>query len=577
MKSRISYFNGTALRKDITRFSPIWGIYSVILLLYLLMSPTDRDASYARDIGYLINSMAVVNLIYAGVSAMFLFGDLFNSKLANALHALPMRREGWFLVHTVAGLLFCIVPNTLAALLSTFWLGQYSYIAFLWLAITVMQYLFFFGVGVLAAVCAGNRLGMAAVYGIINIISLIVMVLAQYLFMPLLYGIELNTEPFAFLCPVVHMVEGEYVLFDYNYQIDQVIFLGIDAPLWIYTGVTAAIGLVCLALSVLVYRRRHIERAGDFLSVKALAPVFLVIFTLGVGVIVYIIADEVAQLPAYLFLIIGLFVGFFIGRMFLERRVNVFHPKAFLGFGILTLALGIALAVTWLDPIGMTRYVPDTDEIESVYLYDGYLGGTDVDYLRHTLQLTDSSDLEAITEIHDSLIKERRSDYDFKCTLLYKLKDGRMVKRYYPVTVNSRAGQQLHPFFSSWEYIFRNDVTLSKLTGVLFNRYAGDQTLAIGYHPYSDAYGKDSNVLYYPEELDPDAAIKTLVDALRKDCDEGNLIQVYAYRQDEETGWLELSFQYSPGDYTTDSIALCKSATHTLTALDKLQYQAQNP
>ena len=36
MKLKTSFFNATVLKKDITRFAPVWGIYSVILLLNYL-------------------------------------------------------------------------------------------------------------------------------------------------------------------------------------------------------------------------------------------------------------------------------------------------------------------------------------------------------------------------------------------------------------------------------------------------------------------------------------------------------------------------------------------------------------
>ena len=46
------------------------------------------------------------------LTAQLLFGDLYHSRLCNALHAMPVTREGWFLTHSAAGLAFYayIVP-----------------------------------------------------------------------------------------------------------------------------------------------------------------------------------------------------------------------------------------------------------------------------------------------------------------------------------------------------------------------------------------------------------------------------------------------------------------------------------
>lgn len=49
---------------------------------------------------------------------MLLFGDLYNSRMCNALHAMPMRRETLFLTNVVSGLLFSMIPTAVMALLS---------------------------------------------------------------------------------------------------------------------------------------------------------------------------------------------------------------------------------------------------------------------------------------------------------------------------------------------------------------------------------------------------------------------------------------------------------------------------
>ena len=113
MKSRTSFFNLTVFRKDITRFAPAWGLYLVGMLMLV--------PSFAGGFGYSMGGIAyfgrtigvlsVVNILYAFVCAALLFGDLFNARLCNALHAMPMRREGWFLTHLARGMLVSMVPN----------------------------------------------------------------------------------------------------------------------------------------------------------------------------------------------------------------------------------------------------------------------------------------------------------------------------------------------------------------------------------------------------------------------------------------------------------------------------------
>ena len=118
MKSRTSSFNLTVFKKDLTRFAPAWAAYLIVLLLFLMGAMSENQAYYR------LNSMkdAIVivswaNLIYAAVVAQLLFGDLYNSRLCNALHAMPITREGWFVTHVASGLAFSFLPNLFVALL----------------------------------------------------------------------------------------------------------------------------------------------------------------------------------------------------------------------------------------------------------------------------------------------------------------------------------------------------------------------------------------------------------------------------------------------------------------------------
>ena len=147
MKSRTWFFNWAVLKKDITRFAPVWGCYTLFLLVFFLTGiRNDQKELLAATLADTMRDMSIVNLIYGGLCASMLLGDLFQSRMCNALHTMPMRREGWFYTHICAGLLFCLVPNVLAAVFQTVLLGKYFYVAPLWLAATVGQFLFFFGV-----------------------------------------------------------------------------------------------------------------------------------------------------------------------------------------------------------------------------------------------------------------------------------------------------------------------------------------------------------------------------------------------------------------------------------------------
>ena len=112
MTSATSFFNPRVLRKDLGRFAPVWALYTIALVLLgqMMTSGNLEPESYAMPVARSISSFSPVAMLYAGVCALVLFGDLYSGRMCNALHAMPMRREGWFATHSAAGILFGMIP-----------------------------------------------------------------------------------------------------------------------------------------------------------------------------------------------------------------------------------------------------------------------------------------------------------------------------------------------------------------------------------------------------------------------------------------------------------------------------------
>ena len=127
-----SFFNTTVLKKDLTRFLPLWVIYLILGLLIFSTTLGDMYFSVARFAANSLNWLSVVTMIYALITAQLLFGELFQSKLCNAIHALPVRREGLFFSHFAAGLIMQMGPNLAIALFGMLGLGRLWFVALLW-------------------------------------------------------------------------------------------------------------------------------------------------------------------------------------------------------------------------------------------------------------------------------------------------------------------------------------------------------------------------------------------------------------------------------------------------------------
>ena len=163
MQSKTSFCNGTILKKNLTRFAPLWLLYTLgLLLISTLMYLEDgQQFWFANRMGELIQYSGLINLFYAPAVAILLFGDLYNSKLCYGLHALPMKRSCWYRTHILSGLLFSLIPTAIMCglaiplLTNTCVVNGWQIGAWTFLGMN-LTYLCFFGIAVVS--CSANWL-----------------------------------------------------------------------------------------------------------------------------------------------------------------------------------------------------------------------------------------------------------------------------------------------------------------------------------------------------------------------------------------------------------------------------------
>ncbi|MBP3304452.1 MAG: hypothetical protein J6L24_00645 [Oscillospiraceae bacterium] len=529
MKSRTSFFKNI-LRKDILRFAPLWFIYLIGGILVML-SVTDsvRAANSARSLALTIGPFSVINLIYAALAAQLLFGDLFNSRLCNALHAMPMRRETWFAGHVVSGLCYSAVPHIIGALVLITRLGGYWYIALIWLLGMTLEYLFFFGLAVFSVFCTGNRFAMAAVYAILNFLSLIAWWFVATIYEPVIYGVAIPSDPFIHLCPVVFLCgrenmvlfEGVWETGDYTWK-----YLGLGEG-WGYLAVIAVIGGALLGDSLLMYRRRALERAGDFMAVKPLVPVFSVVYTLCVGAVFALFGDLISD-GYLLFLIIGIAVGYFTGQMLLQRTIKVFKPGAFVKLALLAaVMLGSVFAVK-ADPFGVARWVPEKEQVTKVVVSNS--NGFSA-HLDSTLVLEDAEEIEKIIQVHESILDNRDLEKDnsvYVLAIRYYLVNGTRAERVYQTCLTDTAYQILLSLYNQPEHI-------------------------LGYTDWTKYLNMVETIYVDRGAVTDKGACRELLEAVKADCEAGNMVQYWAFRNETKTDYcLGINIQVRTGIDTVE-------------------------
>ncbi len=462
MKSRQKFFDGTVLKKDITRFAPAWALYLIggVMIAVSVMAEGARYSTGPIDVpnalSQSIGLFGILNMIYAMIVSQLLYGDMFNSKLCNALHAMPLRREGWFLTHLVAGLLFSLVPNLVISLSIIPFMGEYWYAVFLWLLGMQLHYLFFFGLAVFSMFCTGSRFASITVYGLLNFLALLAVWFAYTIYVPMLYGLEVDTTAFLKFSPVCQLCT-DYEFFTvehlsscpcknatyyswYYSNFDHQHAWGGLGDGWDYLCILAALGVVFLALALVLYKKRRLESAGDFVAFRVMKPMFWVLFAMGFGGACQFFVSEMLGHDgdiAWVFLAIGLVLGYFMGQMLVERTVKIFKRRIFIQFGIFAVAFCLSLLATWLDPLGLTRYVPAADQVEKVYVigsnwtYEEILDREERGYPGRWYTATETEDIEQARQVHELLIEEGRGKSYSSVTVCYVLKNGHVVTRHY--------------------------------------------------------------------------------------------------------------------------------------------------
>jgi ABC-2 type transport system permease protein len=261
-----------------------------------------------------------------------------------------------------------------------------------------------------------------------------------------------------------------------------------------------------------LYRRRALETAGDFMSVRWLRPVFLLTYTLSAGAFLAMFGSVFNDVYL-IFLIIGIICGFFTGYMLLDRTIRVFRKGRILQLVILLAAIALSVWSVKIDLFGIVRWVPEADRVESIQ----------VDHGDDLLLITDPEEMDIILSAHRSFVdgNDQASGQYVNIRLRYTLQSGREVTRKYAVlSTDPNLVAMKKKIFSSPEAVFN-------LTGSWEDFKEGVYSIS-----YEDKYGKVT-------EFRANEQLDQLLEALYADCEAGTLAQGWAFHSDAATRTVE--------------------------------------
>lgn len=465
MTSKISCFDRAVFRRALKKTAPVWILYTLYeLLLPLRLFSFCRGVSSCTDdflvqiektiLGYARINASLLPFLLGGLLALVLFFWLFRAGTAYFYAALPVRRETLFLTNYLTGLLLCAAPALLSSLL--LWAVGAGFGAAVFVpamqvfTATMLGFLLFFSFAVLVCCVVGQMAAMPIVYVILNFTFFVLETIVRHLLFTFVYGMPYSQsstmQSFALhATPVLGLLQGGFRVQTDWLERDGMYYMEYAPRLegWSYLGMLAVLGLVFALCAFLLLKHREMERSGDVIAVGWLRPVALYVFTIGCALVLGALMAELFSSNTsdnfwyvLLFSCAGAFVGYFAGKMLLQKTVHVFR-SGWLGLGACCLALLLAFGAAEFDLFGYSRYLPERSAVQAAglthYQSNGLYTTQDDAFIQDVLNLHTAAVSEKSKQEHRRHAYQLGTDYTEQFYITYRMTDGTLTERYYSI------------------------------------------------------------------------------------------------------------------------------------------------
>ena len=465
MTSKISCFDRAVFRRALKKTAPVWILYTLYeLLLPLRLFSFCRGVSSCTDdffvqiertiLDYARINASLLPFLLGGLLAWGLFFWLFRAGTAYFYAALPVRRETLFLTSYLTGLLLCAAPALLSSLL--LWAVGAGFGAAVFVpamqvfTATMLGFLLFFSFAVLVCCVVGQMAAMPIVYVILNFTFFVLEAIVRHLLFTFVYGMPYSQsstmQSFALhATPVLGLLQGGFRVATDWAERDGMYYMEYAPRLegWGYLGALAALGLVFALCAFLLLKHREMERSGDVIAVGWLRPVALYVFTIGCALVLGALMAELFSSNTsdnfwyvLLFLFVGAFVGYFVGKMLLQKTIHVFQ-SGWLGLGACCLVLLLAFGAAEFDLFGYSRYLPERSAVQAAglthYQSNGLYTTQDDAFIQDVLNLHTAAVSEKSKQEHRRHAYQLGTDYTEQFYITYRMMDGTLTERYYSI------------------------------------------------------------------------------------------------------------------------------------------------
>lgn len=459
MMSKKSYFSPTIFWKDIRICWPLWSLYLLglfvlipaRLLIHLMNNQMVEESRSSLDLESLrevINPNYIIGIIFvmALVLGIVLFQYLNTSRAAIMLHSLPLSRPQILFTKIVAGFVMLSVPQLLMFLVSTLICISYHVPAIMvllqWYLTAIANSFIFLSMVTLCAQFAGHGVAITFYYVLLNAIypiahSIFELFISFFGFGLSSFSIDSEMGRWTFFCPAWQLIQDVDVRSVYRGGL----ITNLSIVGWKTILSYMAFAVFLFAVSMLLYRRRKLELAGDLVAIPVVRPVvrWLVGWIVGAlmaYVLYYFVALAGKKLGTYGLLVAMLifgFVGFMASQMIIKKSFRVFRKK----FWFETALFFVFCSSFFFGSIGIARYsenyVPNYDNLEYAcitFSYPMYFYGDDIAFVEDI-----QHELTANKDLIDGSRLPTAEKY-LNISIVYKEKNGNLLERKYSIASN---------------------------------------------------------------------------------------------------------------------------------------------
>jgi len=484
MKSKISLFNKAVFKRNIIGN---WFLWAALLVFYLLPLPLNLHGSLADmeyngsallpgmpeyqavkimwNMGFFVPFFALA----AVLCAMSVFSYLFTGRNSNMMHTYPVSRVSLFVTNYVTGILFLLIPVLLSALLTLAVGAAHGALSssvvkygLLWMATVSVENLFFFSMAVCVLMFAGNIIAVPVLYLILNFLYEGCIFIAETMVSTICYGLEPMRLRglLGVFTPIIYLIRvGVHEISCNGSDVQGTLDRMNTLPGYFAAAVLFAV------IALAAYQKKHIETAGDVITVKWLKPIFrwgAAVCTSALGALFFssLLYNDSFFVIISIVAVIGIFV-FFFAQMLLERSVHIFTKNRIRECVIYTAVVCVCYLALDMDVLGLEKKIPAVNEIQAVRT-------------RGSIQLLgqDEEEISWVHDIHSQIIAsrtelKRRADDNIQMieylSLEYLLKDGSTFRRSYKIPAADEAGSVSAQI---QDYANKPEVILKRLFGI---------------------------------------------------------------------------------------------------------------